>query len=467
MTETQDKAAEDFKKDFSIDFQKTLLRLILDDPNLLIKCSKFLKKHYFETEILGWVYDLILTHYNSYDRMVNEQVFISEIKGLKDDTKILEYVTVVKGVLGCNTANKEYICDKLEEFIKRNIFVQQFEKIVKNFNSGYFDRALMETDKCMEEIHKVSFDKEDRTFFFNEVKSRLVRRNVLLEKEEHDTRYTTGILELDSCIGGGLSKGELGIVVADAKVGKSICLVHIGASVVLSSFGANKVLHINLEGKDNQVEDRYEARILNQNYHLVRKNLILDYCSKREYMSPDFGKSLVIRNMIDRWDYTVLDIEEEIRYLASDGFVPSVIVIDYGDLLKPREVSGENSYISQQEIFRDLKTLANKFNCAVWTASQTTRIPPGKSTEDPQFLWTRHNLADSYAKVRIADLLFTLNATGQEKISKRMRIYLDAYRDNACGFVIPIQNNFENMQFYVPGADSMKKYMDSQYKIRG
>lgn len=432
---------------FDIKFEKALLHLLMTDSMLLVKASKYLKKEYFSTEVLQWIFRLLVEYYEKYNSTLTDLVIANEVLELDrthKDIHLLEYTAAVTEIRQLKVNDKPYVIKKVEEFIKRNLFIRGFHRMKDEFNANKFDNSITTMQETFEDINQVRFEEANKTFFFEETKQREFKRS---DRQQNTVmRFTSGILELDAKIAGGVGRGELAIVMADAGRGKSICLVNAGASSILSNLA--KVLHINLEGKDNQVEDRYDARFLNTEYRkVVRNELPNDY---QKFYSR-YSNSLVIVNFHDKWDYTVLDIEQEIKILAADGFIPDVIIVDYGDLLCPRNKKTGNSYEDQREVYQDLKTLGNKYKAAVWSAAQCSRAPPGTDPlNDRNFYYTRRNQADSYAKVRIADILFTLNCTDEEKKENTMRIYLDKFRDDECGIKLHTRTNFKNMQFYVP-----------------
>lgn len=443
---------------FDIVFEKKLLHLLQNDSNLLIKASKYLKKEYFSTEVLQWIYFLYIDYYSRYNKSVSSEVLYAELLELqkrKPEVRLLEYVEVLKDIRDIKVTEKEYIIEKVEEFIKRNMFVRGFKKMKDEYNASQFDDSIETMHDTFDKINQVKFNETHRSFFFEEAGERAFKRNDKIQSGIE--RFSTGILELDAKTEGGLGRGELGVVLADAGVGKSICVINSGASVV-RSFG--KVVHFTLEGKRGQVADRYESRLLNYEYNKIKRNELPPEFNKHYEM---YNNSLVIIEMLDRWDYTVLDIEAELKHLASIDFVPDMIIVDYGDLLSPRNLSKENTYLSQEQTYRDLKTLANKYNAAVWSPTQANRAEKGTDPKNNiNFWYTRYNQADCYAKVRICDLFITLNRTDQEARENQMRVYLDKFRDDECGIKLNIKTNYRTMNFYVPQDSSWLKLNQAQ-----
>ena len=439
---------EKLSRYFDINFEKKLLNLLIADPEFLIKCNKFLKKEFFSNETLSWVYAKIIWYYETYQQIITFDVFCTEIKKLPEESKQLEYLYLVSEILETKVTEKEFILDKIKEWLQRNLFVRSFKNAAILFNNGKFDKSLEQMNQTLEAIRAVNFSPPERTFFFPDIENRLLKRNstsVCYDK------ISTGVFKLDTVINEGLAPGEMGVVVGPPKTGKSIFLVNCVGHAIRCQ---KKVLHIQLEGTPKQCEDRIEAKLLNIDYRkIVRNDVPPSVFKQYKY----FDNSLVIRFLTDHWDYTVQDIEQELKELKAYNFAPDLVTVDYGDLLSPRTASlKDNTYLAQQEVFRDLKTLAMKHMLVLWTASQVTRAPKAANPRgDSNFVWTRNELADSFAKVRVCDLLITLNMTDDEQKAHRMRIYLDAYRDDERGQILPINTNFANMQFYCPNAQDM------------
>lgn len=428
---------------FDVDYQKKLLNILVKDVDFLLKSIRYLKPIYFETDALKWTFNKIVEYYNKYQKAITFTVFANELNFLKEknDSRFLEYTAFIREIIKLEVTEKEYIIDKLTEFIQRNIFVQAFKNSGDYYNNNKVNDAIAILQKGLDSIKEVNFDKSQVVFFMDELTNRIAKRDQVIINQKN-YKYTTGILELDELIGGGLSKGEMIIIVADSGVGKSIGLIHLGSNNVLSLDAS--VLHFSLEGRLNQVEDRYEARLNTHNYRDIVNNQLP---MGMQGFYKKLGNKLVICNLADKWDYTVVDLENIIKELRSKNFIPDVIVVDYGDLLNPISKK-ESSYADQEETFRGLHTLGVKYNAVIATASQMQRAPKDKNPRtDPQFLYTRQNLADSYAKLRIADVLITLNRTEQEKLSNLMRVYVDKVRDSESGKIINIKTDYSKMIF--------------------
>lgn len=230
-------------------------------------------------------------------------------------------------------------------------------------------------------------------------------------------------------------------------------------STMLTTLGVNatricsrRVLHCVFEGSRKQVELRYDTAFVRENYGKVKRGDISHdgfMSMQREY---DFLKhKLVVRGFTDSWDYTVMHVQDELRELKQrHGFVPELIIIDYGDLLGGRDKHYHNETAKQQAAYRDLKSLSNR-GYAVWTASQAQR--PKEGAEDSAHLLKSRDIADAYAKVRVADFIGSLNQTRDERKQGSIRLYAELYRDNAAEQILVARSDFSQMRIWAePGA---------------
>lgn len=73
---------------------------------------------------------------------------------------------------------------------------------------------------------------------------------------------------------------------------------------------------------------------------------------------------------------SVNDVENRIREVAINGYVPDVVIVDYADIMKP---SGGGTELRNQldSIWKSLRSFAQEMKVAVFTASQTNRAGLG------------------------------------------------------------------------------------------
>ena len=122
--------------------------------------------------------------------------------------------------------------------------------------------------------------------------------------------------------------------------------------------------------------------------------------------------------------------------------IPDVVIIDYGDLLRP--ISGKSEKRHELEsIYEEIRGLAQEFNCCVWTASQTNRS--GLNAE----VITMESISEAFNKFFVSDFIFSLSRTVEDKQSNTGRIFVAKNRNGPDGLVFPISMQTANVHIEV------------------
>ena len=227
---------------------------------------------------------------------------------------------------------------------------------------------------------------------------------------------------LDNITKNGLGKGELGVVIAPTGAGKSMVLAHLGAQAVKN--GKN-VVHYTLELSEAVTGLRYDSCISGVRLSdlQVMKDMVYDSIKDVE------GK-LVIKEYPTK-SATVNNLRSHLEKLKKNNIDIGMIMVDYGDLLKPvgnyREKRNE-----LESIYEGLRSLAQEFECPVWTASQTNRS--GLNAE----VITMESISEAFSKCFVADMIFSVSRTVEDKNTNQGRIFVAKNRNGPDGMVFPI-----------------------------
>ena len=117
-----------------------------------------------------------------------------------------------------------------------------------------------------------------------------------------------------------------------------------------------------------------------------------------------------------------------------------MVVVDYADLMRASyDLRDDRANI--RSIYTDLRALYDKHNVAGITASQTNR--EGGASE----VATMMHAADNIEKVRIADLVITINKTEEEEAKGEARLYFAGSLNQKGGISIRVKQNLEQMRF--------------------
>ena len=274
---------------------------------------------------------------------------------------------------------------------------------------------------------------------------------------------STGWDRMDEIIKGGLGKSELGVVIAPTGAGKSMVLVHLAAEALKQG---KTVVYYTLELKDTVVGSRFDSCLSG-----IPLNELTD--RKEEVLSHIEGVdgTLIIKEYPTK-SASVQNIKNHIEKLKKRGINPDIIMCDYADLLRPVRHSNEKRH-ELEETYEGLRALAQIYEIPVWTASQTNRS--GLNAE----VITMEAISEAFNKCFVADFIFSLSRTVQDKQANKGRIFIAKNRNGPDGLVfetfvdwsdvtIKILNRDENVDQMQSTADALsilrKKYNEISSK---
>ncbi len=213
-------------------------------------------------------------------------------------------------------------------------------------------------------------------------------------------------------IQGGLDKGELGIVVAPPKHGKSTVLFNLGASALMAGYN---VMHVTLEMKKKLVATRYDCRLLGTSMRLLHKKPKSFLKTMRELRKKLQSKLHIVEYPTKRLTLSNL------KSIASGVGNLDLVIVDYADLMRsPRHMKDKR--LELIETYEQLRGLAGELDVPVWTASQSNRQSVGAK------VITMDMTAEAFDKIAIADIAVSVCQTMQEAHAGKMRLYTMANR---------------------------------------
>ena len=417
-----------------------LFRMLCEDRHLAGELAKYLRPHHFEHGVLVWAFGRALTYLRAYGVFPGIGVLRHEARATIDAKLQPLYIAVLDQVVNTPIRDAEWLKNTALEFVRRSVFVSAFSEARDLYNQGRVEDSYTTMSRRLSEVFGVQWSKVERSWLAEDFRSRAREAQLA---DPYSEMVPTPFPRLNKILGGGLRLTELGIWVAYAKGGKSVMLINLGVSGALAF---RNVLHFVFEGSLLQACRRYDSSFSGLLYSDLKAGRVSEEDVERAHVRYQAMRDkVVVRAFTDRWDCTALDIEAELRELKEQrGWVPELIIVDYGDLLHSRHPT-TTTYEAQKGAFRDLKTLANR-GYAVWTASQAQR--PAKGDENKPHIIHARQIADCYEKVRVADFLGSINITDQERNEKVVRLFAELYRDNAANQIIRARCDFSKMYMW-------------------
>ena len=407
------------------DFQEDLCHLILDDRPFADQIFEVLDINFLELKYLRVFTEKVLEYREKYVMHPNRKVMVTIIKsGLGDHSEatrkqIVDYFSrvMIKEVV----ENSQFIKDTALDFCRKQKLKEAMVKSAKLINTCSFD-----------EISKLINDAiilgESNDFGYDYVKD-FEKRFELKARNPISTAWS----EFDTLMGGGLGSGELGVVIAPTGAGKSMVLAHLGAVAVKA--GKTVVLYT-LELSDVVVAQRYDSCITK-----VSLNELFQYKELIRETVEEIDGTLIVKEYPTK-SASVNTLRSHLERLKERDIKVDTIIVDYGDLLKPVTKNKEKR-VELESIYEGLRGLAQEFECPIWTASQTNRS--GLNAE----VITMEAISEAFSKCFVADFIFTVSRTVQDKQTNGGRFFVAKNRFGPDGLVYPIEMGTKNVHIDV------------------
>jgi hypothetical protein len=412
---------------FGKTFQEDLCHLVLNDRSFADQMFEVLDLSFLELKHLRVFIGKIKEYRKKYGVHPTPNIMHSIIRtGLDAEAesvkvRIREYYARVLAN-GQIPDSADFIKDTALDFCKKQKLKEALIKSVDLIKSSSFD----EVSKVIDNALKLGSDNTLGYDYMADFEERFL-------KKARDP-VTTGWPDIDEIAKGGLGKGELGVVVAPTGAGKSMVLVHLGAQALKE--GKN-VLHYTLELADTVVGGRYDAAITG----VELKNLAV-FKEKIYDEIKDITGRLIIKEYPTR-SASIQTIKNHIEKLKRRDFAPDMVIVDYGDLIRPEKGGKEEKRHQLETIYEELRGIAQICECPLWTASQTNRS--GLNAE----VITMESISEAFNKCFVADFIFTVSRTVEDKNTNQGRIFVAKNRNGPDGLVYPIFMDTSNVKIKV------------------
>jgi len=440
---------------FGKSFQENMCQLMLEDRPFCDQISEVLDINFFEKKYLQIFTETLLSYRNKWQQHPNHEIMISLLRTElnhhdKTTTKqVRDFYARIRssdGVVG-----DEYIKEKAIDFCRKQVLKGAMMKSVALLKTSSFN----EIEKVIQDALKLGTDNN----YGHEYHKDALSRFEIISRDP----TTTGWNRMDEICKGGLGKNELGVVIAPTGAGKSMVLVHLAAEALKIG---KTVVYYTLELKDKVVGMRFDSCLTGVplSDHKTRKEEIIDKIK-------DIEGSLIIKEYPTK-SASVQTIKNHIEKLKKRGIYPDMVLVDYADLLKPSRSSSEKRH-ELEETYEGLRGLAQIYEIPVWTASQTNRS--GLNAE----VITMEAISEAFNKCFVADFIFSLSRTIQDKAANKGRLFVAKNRNGPDGMVfqsfvdwsdvtIKILNRDEDVDSIQSTADALtllkKKYQEISAK---
>lgn len=387
--------------------------LMLEDRPFSEQIEEVVDVGFFELKYLRVFASKIFDYRRKYGTHPTRKIFDSILRtDLEDESEIIQ--DQVRNYFARSIIRKvtdeDYIKNTALDFCKKQKLKEAILRSVGLLQNSSYDQIR----KVIDEALNLGIDTDYGHDFIKDFELRYQFRA--------RAPVSTGWDLIDNITKSGLGKGELGVVIAPTGAGKSMVLAHLGAQAVKNGLD---VIHYTLELSEEVTGQRYDSCIsgvglsdLHSAKDIVRETI------------QDIDGRLIIKEYPTK-SASINTLKAHLEKLKKNNFKTGMIIVDYGDLLKPvgnyREKRNE-----LESIYEGLRSLAQEFECPVWTASQTNRS--GLNAE----VITMESISEAFSKCFVADMIFSVSRTIEDKNTNQGRIYVAKNRNGPDGLVFPI-----------------------------
>ncbi len=213
----------------------------------------------------------------------------------------------------------------------------------------------------------------------------------------------------------------------------------LGYHALKACLAGYNVLYITLEVSTKIIKERMDACLseIPMNELIPRSNDVEKAITSKGAIA---GRGLFKMNEFPPGSFKPTDLRRLIESYRSKGQTFDLMVVDYLDIMAP-DVYTREPIENSKQIWLASRAIAVEQNVAVLTATQTNRDGFKNDTARAE------HAAEDFNKVRIADLMISINSTDEEREKGLARLYFAASRNQAGGFTISIKQDLATMRF--------------------
>ena len=386
-----------------------IISTLLSDKNYFNKVFPYIKPEYFYDDIDKKIFNIVKNYAAKYSKVPDYTIIkniIASTKSLSETDSDLfgSRINTIKEIETPN--NIDFAIDKAEKFCQDRAL---YNAIVKSYE--IYDGAN-KTDKIgtIPDIVKsaimISFNDSIGHDYDNDAEERWDYYN------NPETKVAFEFETMNAITNGGVNLKTLNLIAGGVNIGKTLMLIILAA--MYKKLGYD-VLYISNEVSEMEVGKRVDASLLGIDTDMIVELAKSKYLEKIAALKESGGGRLIIKEY-PTGTCDSLTVEAELQELAlKKDFKPTIIINDYITINASSSISkNANMYQYYNSIAEEMRALAVKHNCVMWTAAQLkTEAMDATDVSISQ-------LADSQGIARTADLIWCV--IRHEELDRRREV---------------------------------------------
>ena len=413
---------EEFKKFIDEDGQRIVAKGLIEDSKLFSQLHRIIVPDSFCELNIRLIMGEVMHYYDEYKAVPPYEVLTSLMKfKAKTDIEREEFVSLLKLMQEDKKISLVHDFKNMAiKFFKQQETIKIYNKMMDSIKNGYEDdklrsflddakEILVPTDNdlgvspgdCMEEI-------------FN---------------DEDAEKVSTGYFELDAVLGGGLQKGNVGLLAAHTGAGKTTFSTAMAVQAAIQGYN---VLQIVFEESEKDIVKKQYACLTKDYVSNMNRSRLSEQTKQevRKWM-PIINKRIVIKrlkNTRTTWD----EVENYIYNLIMvKNFKPDIIFVDYFDCLKHSTDMRLSPVQAATRCIKKIDDFAKTHKYAIWVMQQTNRQGAQAATKGD----VEGNIQGAFAVQQTTAVNMFLTKSEEEKTTNKATLTLKKNRQGClCTF---------------------------------
>jgi len=421
-------------------FQGKITALSMRDTTFMQRTEGLIKPEYFESHADGHLVSIANRYYAKFKKAPGDGTTWKHLIDADIAAKIIrpEMRSLVARraiqLMGSDISDRDLVVDEVATFARHQAVSKAILDSVEHLDLRDFEKISTGLKKALDVGAATEVNAYD---YAEELKTRTNERIERAAGRMSPTGITTGYPDIDRVLyHKGWGRKELSVLMGAAKAGKTTALIDFAISAC-GSLKRHNVMYVTLEVSKEIIGERLDARISNQMVMELGDHLH-DVSKKVSDFMAKAGRFAIYE--FPTGTMRVSDLRRIIERDKARGILYDLIVVDYADLMQPERVT-DNAIENSKGVYVQLRGLAMQENVAILTATQTNREGAKKTVA------TMTDIAEDFNKVRIADIVISINKTEEERKLGQARLFFAACRNQASGFSIRVEQDIDRMRF--------------------
>lgn len=402
--------------------QRIVAKGLLEDGKLFSQMHKLIVPNAFGELNVRLIMGEAMKYYDDKGKVPSYDVLESLMMvKAKNDVEIEEYKSLIS-----HLKDEKLLSDINDfkeiaiKFFKQQETIKISNKMLKSIEEGYDDnklRALLDDAKeiLVPTDNDLGASPDD---FMEEIFN-----------DEDEEKVPTGYFELDAVLGGGLQKGNVGLLAAHTGAGKTTFSTAMAIQAAIQGYN---VLQIVFEESEKDIVKKQYA-CLTKDYvsNMNRKRISESTKAEVKKWMPIISKRIIIK----RLQNTKTTWEEVENYIFNlimvKNFRPDVIFIDYFDCLKHTTDMRLTQVQAATRCIKKIDEFAKTHKYAIWVMQQTNRQGAQAATKGD----VEGNIQGAFAVQQTTGVNMYLTKSEEEKSANKASLTLKKNRQGClCTF---------------------------------